>query len=156
MNQNYKSPQKIIEDFCQKLLEALHLSGDTLISEEESVWWVKFEVEDPGLLIGRNGENILLLEHIVRRITNKHSKEESPMRIMVDVNRYRKHRMEALRELAKQAADEARFSQRVVEFEPMPAYERRIVHVALAERPDVITESVGEGFERHVTVRSAS
>lgn len=73
--------------------------------------------------------------------------------IHIDVNNYRRERENIITELAKAAARKAIINKTSVELPPMNAYERRLVHMELASRPDVITESIGEGPERHVVVK---
>ena len=74
-------------------------------------------------------------------------------KVGVDVNNYKKERERLLTELAKAAARKVLAEKKDVELPVMNAYERRIVHVELATRPDVKTESVGEGSERHIVVK---
>lgn len=92
------------------------------------------------------------LEHIVKVIAKKIQLD----RINVDVNNYKKDRERLIGELAKAAARKVLAEKRDVELPVMNAYERRIVHVELATRPDVKTESVGEGSDRHIIVKPLS
>ncbi|MBI5147576.1 MAG: hypothetical protein HZA37_00265 [Parcubacteria group bacterium] len=73
--------------------------------------------------------------------------------IFVDVNNYRKERERLLAELAKAAAHKALMTKGEISLPPMNSYERRLIHVELASRPDVKTDSVGEGKDRHIVVR---
>ena len=74
-------------------------------------------------------------------------------RVAVDVNNYKQERERIIVELARAAARKALFEKHDVELPVMNAYERRLVHVELATRPDVKTESLGEGIQRHIVVR---
>lgn len=103
-----------------------------------------------GLLIGRRGETLSSIQHVVNRIftsrTGRHSK------ITVDVGGYvrRKHRL--LVEKAQRLADRVRQTQREYDFEPLKASERRIIHLALAEFDDVTTYTIGDGLLRKVVI----
>lgn len=140
-----------IEEFVKKLCDALSLSARTEFIEESDVLRVNIDIEDPGLLIGYRGETLYMIQHIARVIATK--KGESPAHIVIDVNQYRAQRARFLEELARNTADQVRFAQKPIELEPMSAYDRRIVHTVLSQRPDIITESQGEGEERRVVVK---
>ena len=73
--------------------------------------------------------------------------------VFVDVNNYRKERERLLAELAKAAAHKALMTAGEVSLPPMNSYERRLIHMELSSRPDVKTDSVGEGKDRHIVVR---
>lgn len=106
--------------------------------------------EDLGILIGRRGETLASLQYLVNLMVSKRVKGAQP--VSIDVEGYRRRREESLRNLALRMADRVRRSGRSVTLEPMPANERRIVHLALAQDPDVLTVSVGEGESRKVAI----
>lgn len=106
--------------------------------------------EDLGVLIGRRGETLDALQFITRLIVSRELQRR--VNLVVDVANYRVRREQALRQLAQRLAVQAAQRRRIVSLEPMPAHERRIVHMALRNHPQVITESVGEGDERRVTI----
>jgi hypothetical protein len=89
------------------------------------------------------------LERIVNLIEKKHSAEN----IFVDVNNYRKKREELIIDLARASARKVLTTKADVELPAMNAYERRLVHTELADRPDVKTESIGESKDRRVVVK---
>lgn len=103
-----------------------------------------------GLLIGRRGETLASIQHIVNRVftsrTGRHSK------ITVDVGGYvrRKHRL--LAEKAQRLADRVRRTQKEYDFEPLKASERRIIHLAVADYDDVTTYTIGDGLLRKVVI----
>jgi len=103
-----------------------------------------------GLLIGRRGEPLASIQHVVNRIfpsrTGRHSK------ITVDVGGYvrRKHRL--LVEKAQRIADRVRQTQKEYDFEPLKASERRIIHLAVADFEDVTTYTIGDGLLRKVVI----
>lgn len=89
-------------------------------------------------------------ERIANLLAKKHGLEEN---IFVDINNYRKERENIIIELAKAAARKVLMTKEEVKLPAMNAYERRLVHVELSTRPDVKSESIGEGPERHVIVK---
>ena len=106
--------------------------------------------DDLGLLIGHKGETLAALQYVTRVIVAK--RLNKPVNIVVDVENYKNRREEQLRRLAKRLADQAAQQGRTLALEPMPANERRIIHLTLRDRADVTTESVGEGRSRKVTI----
>lgn len=105
---------------------------------------------DLGILIGRRGQTLSCLQYILRLMVT--CQTGLAMALVLDVNGYKKRRYESLRALAQHIAEQVEDSGRSCALEPMPAYERRIVHMALAEHPRVATESVGFGEARKVVV----
>ncbi len=106
--------------------------------------------DDLGILIGRRGEHLAALQYIVNLIVNRSM--EGQHAFTVDVDGYKRRREETLNTLAQRMADRVRESGESFELEPMPPAERRIVHIALADDPDVATESVGQGDARRVEI----
>ncbi len=106
--------------------------------------------DDLGILIGRHGETLSCLQYIVRLIVAH--KTESWLPITIDVEGYKQRRYEALRTLAQRIAEQVKAKGVPFTLRPMPAYERRIVHLTLADHPDVTTESTGEGEARKVVI----
>lgn len=110
------------------------------------------EINYSGLLIGRDGENLQALEYLLN-IFSKKCFNNYPWRIILDINNYRAIQEEKLREFAKKAARHVSLSQKEIELPPMRARDRRIIHLEIALRSDVFTESVGEGKERHIIIK---
>ncbi len=111
---------------------------------------IDIQGEDSGLLIGRRGETLRALQFVVNLLVNRNS--TSPVRVVLDVELYRQRREKALRELAMKVAEKVATSGRAITLEPMPAAERRIIHLTLANHPQVTTQSTGAGNIRKVTV----
>jgi spoIIIJ-associated protein len=101
-------------------------------------------------LIGRRGETLAALQRILRLIVGNRLAQRA--NIVLDIRGYKVEREQKLRGLAERMADRAVGSGQTVSLEPMSPYERRIIHVALRDRTDVRTESVGEGRRRRVTI----
>jgi predicted RNA-binding protein Jag len=89
------------------------------------------------------------LEHILRLFARKQNLET----VFVDINNYRKERERLIIELAQAAARKAITTKSSIDLPALNAYERRLVHTELATRPDVKTESFGEGKDRHVVIK---
>jgi spoIIIJ-associated protein len=109
---------------------------------------------DLGVLIGRRGEKLASLQHIVNLIVAR--REGQLNRIMVDVENYRGRREDQLRDVAGRAAQRVSQSGKIIQLEAMPAMERRIVHLALAEHATVRTQSVGVEPNRRVVILPAT
>jgi spoIIIJ-associated protein len=108
------------------------------------------EGDDLGILIGRRGQTLMSLQYVLNLILSK--KTGRRVAYGVDVDGYRRRREEALVSLAKRTASRVRGTGRSVTLEPMPPNERRIVHMALADDPAVMTVSIGEGEARKVAI----
>lgn len=140
-----------IQSITENLLSLMTFSGSVQVREREGVVEIDITLQDPATLIGFKGETLASLQHLVRVIVTR--KVGEPLRVLVDINGYRKKRLLSLKELARTTADQVRFSKQAVGLDPMSAFERRIIHVELAARPDVVTESVGQDPERRVMVK---
>jgi spoIIIJ-associated protein len=103
-----------------------------------------------GALIGRKGERLSALQHLVNLMLSR--KLGAWTRVLVDVEDYRGRRERQLREIATRAAEHVRDSGKMIQLEPMPALERRWIHLALRGNPDVATQSIGEEPHRRVVV----
>lgn len=106
--------------------------------------------DDLGALIGRRGETLRNLQFIVRLILSRRLGVWP--NIVIDVEGYKAKHILALQTLARRMADQVRQTKQMVALEPMSAYERRIIHLALRDDPDVYTESTGEGENRKVQI----
>jgi len=120
--------------------------------EEGDINPVTFDIkgEDLGILIGRRGQTLSCLQYVVRLIVASQTKTWVP--IIIDVEGYKQRRYKALQSLAWRMAEQVKRRGTPFTLEPMSAYERRIIHLALADNPDVTTESTGEGEERKVVI----
>ncbi len=140
----------------QELLEKMHIDAHIEVlraaaAEGETAPWVlQIHGLDLGVLIGRRGETLSALQYITRLIASRELQRRA--NIVLDVEGYKARREKVLQRLAQRMADQAIHTGRTVALEPMSPYERRIVHLALRDRDDVSTESVGEGSRRKVTI----
>lgn len=124
--------------------------SDAEVDDDEPALVLNIVGDDLGVLIGRQNETLSALEFVTRLMVNQQVRTRT--NFVVDVNGYRAKRAESLRKLALRMADQVSESGRTVALEPMPPAERRIIHLALREHPTVITQSIGEGDRRKVTI----
>jgi spoIIIJ-associated protein len=106
--------------------------------------------DDLGILIGRRGETLRALQYLIRLMVSHQIKQWS--NLVVDVENYLVRRRRTLESLALRVAERVARTGRSQALEPMPPYERRLVHIALRNHPKVMTQSVGEGEKRKVTI----
>ena len=106
--------------------------------------------DDSGLLIGRRGQTLQSLQFIVNLIVRNEFGEG--VRVVLDVESYRQRRESSLRDMALKVAERVSQTGRSITLEPMSAADRRIVHISLADREDISTESVGFGDDRKVSI----
>jgi spoIIIJ-associated protein len=137
----------------------MDLSGTVTISDEFTVIGENGEVssiglniegDDLGILIGRRGQTMVSLQYMVRLIMAHKMQVKIP--IVLDVEGYKQRRCEGLRILANRLAEQVKTRRAPFTMEPMPAFERRVIHMALADHPDVHTESIGVGEARKVVI----
>ena len=151
-----KPPDAVVAttDILQSLISLMDVSASiTLVdAEREDVDGPVFDVDgdDSGLLIGRRGETLRALQFLVSFIASRRLGDR--VNLFVDVSGYQERRYETLRSLAERNARRVASSGREVTLEPMPPNERRIVHMALADDPDVNTVSDGVGDGRRVVI----
>lgn len=136
-----------------ELLRLMDLQGTVEIAMGSETAKLNVKGEDLGVLIGRRGEKLASLQHLVNLIVAR--REGQHNRIAVDVENYRGRREDQLRDVAKRAAERVLQTGKIIQLEAMPAVERRIVHMALVENPRVRTQSVGVEPNRRIVVLPA-
>lgn len=143
---------KVVKEVVEELLGKVGLTAEVSVSEgEEESFVVDIAGEELGALIGYHGETLSSLQLFLNLLV--HRKIGEWWRVLVDIGGYRKDREQKLFDLAQRTADRVRFLQAPVTLTPMPAFERRLVHLALSEDKGVKTESEGDGWERRVVVK---
>lgn len=146
-------PDKDVEvaiDVLETLLRLTGLVSVVEASRDEMRLILNIEGDDLGILIGRRGQTLSCLQYIVRLIVAGRLKAWLPLN--VDVCGYKKRRCDSLRELALRLAGQVKLRRRSVTLEPMPPAERRVIHLALTDHPDVTTHSIGEGTSRKIVI----
>jgi spoIIIJ-associated protein len=150
---------RVAEDILTNILKKMGFNAkievifpDKEFNEEEEPNPVIFNIvgDDLGILIGRRGQTLDALQYLVRLISSKKTNTRTP--IMIDVESYKQRRFDDLRVLALNVAAQVKASKTSFRLEPMPAFERRIIHLTLANDSDITTESTGEGEYRKVVV----
>ena len=147
--------KSIVEALLAKLEMVASVTVKALPSAEgsdEANAPITFDVtgDDLGILIGRHGQTLASLQYIARIIVAHQTKSWLP--IIIDIEGYKQRRYEALQALARRIAEQVKTRRAPFTLKPMPAYERRIIHLTLADHPDVITESTDVGEARRVVI----
>lgn len=138
----------------EELLRLMEVKGSVEIQMGTEAAKLNVVGEDLGVLIGRRGEKLASLQHIVNLIVAR--REGQLNRIMVDVENYRGRREDQLRDVADRAAKRVAQSGKIIQLEAMTAMERRIIHLALSEHSTVRTQSVGVEPNRRVVILPAT
>jgi spoIIIJ-associated protein len=139
-----------VSEILDTLLGLMGVQGKVEVESDELPLGLNIKGDDLGILIGRRGQTLVALEYVTKLIVVRRLKAWVPL--VVDVGGYRKHRRDSLQKLALYLAEQVKSRRRAVPMEPMPADERRIVHLALADHPDVTTQSIGDGENRKVVI----
>lgn len=154
--ENFDQKKTKIEEAIKKLTGFMNLDCQVELREqresaEKNALFVSiYTPEDAKFLIGRNGQTLKALEHVLRLMFVKSTEDFG---FVLDVNDYRKSRASYLVDLAKQAVSRVRNTQKAEALLPMTPYERRVVHMELAACPDIATESIGEEPYRRVVIK---
>ncbi len=143
-------PAEALQELLEEIADGLGLAVEVEVENDGEVLYGRLKGEDVGLFIGRHGQTIDAVQHLAQRIVFPDG--PAPVRVVIDANGYRERRADALRAEADDAADEAVRRGGPVELDPLPPFERRIVHEYLRERGDVETHSEGEEPERYLIV----
>ncbi len=144
----------LAKEVLERLLSLMKVSAS--IEEKEppeegrALIFLEITGDDLGILIGRRGQTLSSLQYLLYLMVGHQLKAHVP--VTIDVAGYRERRQEALKNLAWRIAERVMATGQPVPLEPMPASERRIIHLALQDYPGVITQSIGEGEDRKVTI----
>jgi spoIIIJ-associated protein len=139
-----------ITDFVQRVVTAMGLALTASIEESPDGTRVNLEGDDGGVLVRRGGEGLQALQHVVATAFRKQLGDDN--RVVIDCNGFRRDKDAELRQMARFMAEKARSSGVPQEMGPMNPYERRIVHLAIAEDPTVTSESIGDAFMKTVII----
>jgi spoIIIJ-associated protein len=141
---------KQIADFVQSVVGAMGIALTVTIEESPEGTRINLEGEDGGVLIRRGGEGLQALQHVVATAFRRQLGDDN--RIVVDCNGFRKDKDAEIKQMARFMAEKARSSGMPQEMGPLNPYERRIVHIAIAEDPTVSSESIGDAFMKTVII----
>jgi spoIIIJ-associated protein len=143
-------PAEDLRELLEEIVDGLALDVEIEVEEVDDVLTGRITGDEVGLFIGRHGQTIDAVQHLAQRIVFPDGPAD--VRVVIDANGYRERRAEVLRADADEAADEALRLGEPVELDPLPPFERRIVHEYLRERGDVNTHSEGNEPERYLIV----
>ena len=145
--------KKITEEFFKKMCFEVELE---VKKPQDLTIPIKIKTEEPRVLIGEGGQTLIDIQRLLKIILKRKILAEEQFYIDLDINTYKEKKIAYLKEMARSIADEVSLSKKERVLAPMPAYERRIIHLEIRERGDVVSESVGQDFERSVVIRPYS
>ncbi len=149
MNEN--NLKKEIEKEVKLFFQMSTFSVEVEVFSSGEVFLVEIKTEEPKMLIGERGQTLVEIQHLLRVLLRKKFQEK--IMVEVDINGYKKKKEDALKDVARDIADEVVFYKKEKILPPMSSYERRIIHLALKDRRDVETESVNGESGRMVVVK---
>ena len=145
--QAIEETQKYLKDIAQQMkIDDLEIETN----HEGKYVTLRLESKKAAILIGKRGQTLNALQQLSQLVVNKFSNQF--LMVQLDVENYRDRRKESLEQLADRMADKAIRSGKKVEFEPMPSYERKVIHHALSRRLDIETFSVGTDPNRYLVI----
>ena len=139
-----------IADFVQSVVKAMGVELTARIEDSPEGTRINLEGDDGGVLIRRGGEGLQALQHVVATAFRRQLGDDN--RVVVDCNGFRKDKDAEIKQIARFMAEKARTSGMPQEIGPLNPYERRIVHISIAEDPTVSSESIGDAFMKTVII----
>ncbi len=149
-----RSTLETAQEVLAEMIRLMGLTARVEVASDGETTRLNVRGDDLSALIGRRGEKLASLQHIVNLIVGR--REGQHHRIAIDVENYRGRREEQLRDVADRAAKRVLQTGKIIQLEAMPAVERRIVHMALLENPRIRTQSVGVEPNRRIVVLPAT
>lgn len=147
-----KDYEAIAKSFLRDVLDKMGIKCEIHIKDEDDILKVNLVGPKMGALIGHRGETLDALQYLLSLVINKDSGENEFKKVLLDTQNYRKKREETLIRLANRLAYRVKRYNKSITLEPMNPYERRIIHAALQNHPDVTTYSIGEEPFRKVVI----
>lgn len=142
-----------VSTILENILSLLSLEGSFEVEEKTEGVFVSIDTDDAGRLIGHQGETLAALQLLVNLIVSKQlSEEETSKRVIIDVSNWRKGKEDDLTQRAVNWAKQVIETKDSMELDPMPSWQRRVIHMTIQETPGVKSESVGEGIDRHLII----
>ncbi len=141
-----------LKNIILELLQKMGFDAQIYERQEEGRTVFNVKTRDAQLLIGKQGANLEALQHLVRILFRKKTQDDR-FPFAIDIDDYKDKRVLYLKELARKAAHHVRETRRAVSLEPMPAYERRVVHSYLSLYNDIGSESIGEEPNRKLIIK---
>lgn len=150
---NLEKIKEAAEEFFAKT--GLNIEVEVKNIEEQTIP-INLKTDEPQLLIGERGQTLAEIQRLLKIVLKKTAVCDTAFYINLDINEYKKKKIEYLKEIAKTTADEVVLTKTEKQLSPMSAFERRVVHMELASREDVITESSGQEPERTIVIKPCS
>lgn len=148
---NLEKIKEVVQVFFKKTGLEVEIEVENF---KDSTLPINLKMEEPQILIGERGQTLAEIQHLLKAILKKQITSEAPFYINLDINDYKKKKIEYLKEMARTVADEVSLNKREKHLPSMPSYERRIIHLELASRSDIVTESIGQEPERKIVIRA--
>ena len=147
---NFKKMKKEVEEFFKQMTFDVEIE---LLPQRDQTLTVNLKTENPQILIGERGETLLDIQHLLKAILKRKAGIKELFYVDLDINDYKKKKIAYLKEMARSATEEVVLTKKEKILPPMPAYERRIIHLELADNSNITTESVGQEPERRIVIR---
>lgn len=145
-------PQEVIQNTLDNIFGFMKIDPVYEINEKgDKVYEVVIQGNNLNFLIGHRGQSLDALQSILHLTVLRQTDEQ--ITIVIDINGYRDQRTEKIQNMARSYIDRVRFFQKDVELPPMDPWERRQIHMFVSEYDDIVSESVGEGRDRRVTLK---
>lgn len=141
-----------IHDKAKELISLLGFNEDPIVTQKEKVFLVRFQLEEPNFLIGRQGETLEALQHVLRLLLNRELELDDRL-VVIDINGYREKRTKNIEQRARELVYKVRETGKDVEIPFLNSYERRLVHSVVSAIADVESISEGEGYERKIIIK---
>ena len=141
-----------IKEVVEGLLNHMDLEAEIEIGDpDDDTIPVDLQMEKPKVLIGKEGRTLAQVQHLLKLMSR--DKIEDRFYIDLDINDYKEKKTSYLKEKAREVADKVALTKKEKQLPAMPPYERRVIHMELADRNDVTTQSVGQDPDRKVTIK---
>ncbi|MEA3295601.1 MAG: R3H domain-containing nucleic acid-binding protein [Patescibacteria group bacterium] len=155
--ENLEKIEQIVNDFFNKA----GFEAEPVVKQEQDekdsnlIVFVDIQTPEPQFLIGKQGKTLSEIQRLLTALVKKQIKsdDEEQYYIDVDIENYKKKKNEFLKDFCQSIADEVMFFKRDKILDPMSAYERRIIHLELEKRNDIIVESIGQEPERRIVIK---
>ena len=150
--------EELVKEFFEKMTMPIsEIEVSYSVVDEKSVIDLTIKTDEPQILIGQQGQTLFEIQKLLRTVLNKKmltsSDDNNSFYLNLDINDYKKQKIDYLKYLAKESADWVSSKKEEKILLPMSSYERRIIHSELSKRDDIITESKGFGSERHIVIK---
>ncbi len=150
MQEEHRKIKEAVEDFFKRTGFPVQV---TVGEPSDSTIPIDLKTDEPRFLIGEKGRTLIEIQNLLKNVLKKKITSQEVFYVDLDINNYKKKKAEYLKEIVRNMADEVVLTRMERPLPPMPAYERRIIHLELSGRENVITESEGEGLRRRVIIK---